>query len=87
MVLVGSGETLDHIALAFHPRLPEELKESIATILTGLDQSGSGRELLRQAQLDGLVPTSDGDYDRHRQIVLEVLGVDYRMAQGAEGSE
>lgn len=77
MRLLAIAPQLPHLPWAVRSDMAPPLQGQIQSLLAGLDSSEAGRAILAQAQLDGLVPTVDSDYNTHRQIILEVLGEAY----------
>lgn len=66
-----------HLPWAIKNEMVEELKVKIRDTLINLKEHKVGQELLKHAQLTGLIPTLDSDYDGHRRIVSDVLGEEY----------
>ncbi len=77
MRILVSSEQLSHLPWAVKRSMPAKLRESIQALLANLHNSDEGRDILARAQLTGLQIASDRDYDRHRQIIKEVLGLEF----------
>lgn len=71
---------MSHLPWAFRSDLPVELKQTIKQALIDLSSTESGKVILRNAQLDALIPASDSEYDQHRKIISDVYGEDYGMS-------
>ena len=54
-----------------------QLQADITAALLQLNDSSAGRDALHLADLTGLRPASDSDYDPHRRIIERVLGESY----------
>lgn len=68
--------------VAMHPwavgaMVSPQLQQRITSALLKLNDTSDGREILRQAELTGLAPASDTDYDPHRRIIERVLHESY----------
>jgi phosphonate transport system substrate-binding protein len=81
MRILAQTEQLPHLPWAVKQTMPETERLVIQQSLSQLGDSEQGRGLLRNAQLDGLLPTTDSDYDAHRKIIRDVYGADYGMSQ------
>ncbi|MBI3776659.1 MAG: phosphate/phosphite/phosphonate ABC transporter substrate-binding protein [Gammaproteobacteria bacterium] len=77
MRILVRSEQLTHLPWAVKRSLPPELRTTIQTLLSKLHESAEGREILARAQLTGLRRASDQDYDRHREIIKAVLGLEF----------
>jgi phosphonate transport system substrate-binding protein len=62
---------------AVSPEVDEQLQRRITTALLYLNDTEQGRAILHQADLTGLAPASDADYDPHRRIIERVLQEHY----------
>ena len=71
------GKQLAHLPWAIHSSVPNELKQSIQTILFNLNNTQEGRTILQAAELDSLELTTDAEYNPHREIVFKVLKEKY----------
>jgi phosphonate transport system substrate-binding protein len=71
------GEPLPHLPWAVKGSMAPDLRQVIQQAMTQLNRSPEGQAILRQMGYDGFLPTSDGDYDKHRHIISEVLGEAY----------
>ena len=77
MKYLATGEQLPHLPWAVKDDMPREIRQKIQQAMSGLNKSAQGREILKRMGYDGFLPASDAEYDRHRQIIREVLGEDY----------
>lgn len=75
-VLAGS-EQIAHLPWAVSALVDQRLAMRIRETLIGLKQTRTGRAILKQAHLTGLVAADDADYALPRQIVERVLGEHY----------
>ena len=77
MFVVASTEPLAHLPWAVAPDLDGALEQRIQSLMMNLEQSGQGRQILRSMKISGLNVATDADFDRHREIILSVLGEAY----------
>ena len=75
-ILVQS-EKLPQLPWAVKSTLPQTLKTHLGKLLTSLDESKKGREVLQHAGLTAIRPAVDKDYDPDRRIIQTVLGESY----------
>ena len=71
------SEPLAHLPWAVKGTMQEKLVNSIKVALIGLKHSAEGRAILENSNLTGILPAVDADYNRHREIIREVLGEAY----------
>ncbi len=71
------SEPLAHLPWAVNGKMQKELVSKIKLALIGLKQSAEGRAILENANLTGILPAVDAEYDRHREIIREVSGEAY----------
>ena len=71
------SEPLAHLPWAVKGNMQAKLADNIKVALTSLKQSAEGRTILGNSNLTGIVSAVDADYDRHREIILEVSGEAY----------
>lgn len=72
LVHLATTEQLLHLPWAVKRGMPEALKLAIQRELVALEQSESGRALLRSAKMSGIGAAADQDYSRHREIIAAV---------------
>lgn len=77
MKYLATGEQLPHLPWAVRDDMPRDIRQNIQQTMAGLSKSAEGKEMLKRMGYDGFLPTSDAEYDKHRQIIREVLGEDY----------
>jgi len=77
MRILVRSEQLPHLPWAVKRTMTAELRTTIQNLLSRLHESADGREILNQAQLTELRRATDNDYDRHREIIRAVLGLNY----------
>ena len=77
---LAKTKPLPHLPWAVRTELNSELKNTIQIALETLSNSKEGREILKNAKLDSLVPTVDSDYDMHRKIIKDVFGDDFGVS-------
>ncbi len=63
-----------HLPWAVKRGADRRLRERIQQLLVGLENSASGRTILKKAKLSGIGVAHDSDYDPHRRIVDRVFG-------------
>lgn len=69
-----------HLPWAVRSKLPDKLKIKIQNILTGLTDSLEGKQVLKVASLDALIPAIDSNFDEHRKIITDVYGKDFGVS-------
>jgi phosphonate transport system substrate-binding protein len=74
MKILAQSEQFEHLPWAVKKSMSIELSEKIQQAMVNLSQSDAGRIILKRARINAFIPTDDSDFDRHRQIVFEVLG-------------
>jgi phosphonate transport system substrate-binding protein len=79
--LLAKTEPMVHLPWAVRNDLPEELQSKIKNILVNLNNNQTGRQVLKAANLDGLLPVVDTDFNRHREIVIDVYGRDFGVSK------
>jgi len=72
-----TSEPLAQLPWAVKADMPKILAEQIQHVLISLKDSKQGRKILQDANLTGLMPAKDAEYDRHREIISAVLGEKY----------
>ncbi len=77
MRILVEGEPLAHLPWAVKRGMEPSLRRQIQSVLVGLSHSQTGRQLLINARLSGIIASEDKDYDPHRAIVADVLGESY----------
>lgn len=70
-----------HLPWALKRELSNELKLKIQNLLENLHDNSDGRNILKSANLDALVPVKDSDFDGHRQIITDIYGSDYGISK------
>ncbi len=75
--ILAIGEQLSHLPWAVKKEMPEPLRKHITEIFLGMAETRRGRAVLKQADLTGLLPARDDEYDAHRKIINAVLGEKY----------
>lgn len=81
MHILARTEQLPHLPWAVRHTMPEAERQAIQHSLSQLGNTDQGRAILHNAQLDALLPTTDRDYDAHRNIIRDVYGADYGLSQ------
>ena len=81
MRILAQTEQLPHLPWAVKQSIPQAERLAIQQSLSQLSNNEQGRAILRNAQLDALLPATDSDYDAHRNIIRDVYGVDYGLSQ------
>lgn len=69
MRVLTESDPLPHLPWAVSPRLSPALKARLQNVLIELRNSDDGQRALASAQLTGLAPASDSDYDAHRRLL------------------
>lgn len=72
-----TGEPLPHLPWAVKGDMPRELRTRIQQAMAGLNKTEEGKALLKRTTYDGFSVATDAEYDKHRDVVKEVLGEDY----------
>jgi len=74
LTALAVSEQLLHLPWAVKRKMPAPLRESIRSILTDLENSAAGKEVLKAAVLTGIGRAEDKDYEPHRRMVRAVMG-------------
>ncbi len=74
---LATSEPLPHLPWAVRGDMPRELRVRVQQALIDLNRTAAGRAMLKHMGIDGFVAASDGEYDKHRRIIREVMGEDY----------
>jgi len=77
---LAKTEPMPHLPWAVKSDMNSETKQKIKNALVNLSNTESGKKILRNAQLDALVPATDKEYDAHRKIITDVYGDDFGIA-------
>jgi ABC-type phosphate/phosphonate transport system substrate-binding protein len=72
--VLATTEPLLFLPWAVKRTMPASLRESIQSILTGLEQSDAGKNVLKAAKTTGIEKAEDKDYAPHRRMTEEVFG-------------
>lgn len=71
------GEPVAMHPWAVNAAVTPALQQRIGHALLGMTDSAAGRDALARAELTGLTPAADTDYEPHRRIIERVLGERY----------
>jgi len=71
------GEPIAHLPWAVSGNISVKLRTNIQSVLINMAKASNGQKILKKAKLTGLSIATDEDYNRHRQIIFEVLGERY----------
>lgn len=71
------SEPVAHLPWAVAPQVSPELQQRITSALLALNDSPAGQAALARADLTGINPATDADYDPHRRIIERVLQEQY----------
>jgi len=74
LVVLAVTEQLLHLPWAVRRNMPSKLRETIQNALVDLENSESGRRVLKSAVLSGIGRAEDKDYNPHRIMVRAVAG-------------
>jgi phosphonate transport system substrate-binding protein len=66
-----------HLPWAVKKSMDADTRKKVVATLTTLKASDEGKAVLKEAKLTNIVPATDKDYDHHRKIVRETLGVEF----------
>lgn len=73
LTVLAVSEQVLHLPWAVRRTMPAQLREAIQAALVDLENSESGREVLKAALLSGIGKAQDRDYDAARKMVRAVL--------------
>ena len=73
LTVLAVSEQVLHLPWAVRRTMPAQLREAIQAALVDLENSDSGREVLKAALLSGIGKAHDRDYDAARKMVRAVL--------------
>jgi len=71
------GPQLAQLPWAVGSAMSKELKHAIQISLVEMNQTSSGKAILKKTNMTGFSLAYDEQYDEHRNIILEVLGENY----------
>jgi phosphonate transport system substrate-binding protein len=74
---LATGEQMPHLPWAVKHTVSSKLRQQIQAAMLDLSQTAQGKAVLAAMGYDGFAAATDREYDKHRQIVREVLGEDY----------
>jgi phosphonate transport system substrate-binding protein len=77
ITMLAQSERYAHLPWAVKGDMDPGLRDNISKILISLKDSSEGLAVLKVAKLNGLVETTDSDYNPHREIVKEIKGEEY----------
>jgi phosphonate transport system substrate-binding protein len=75
--ILAVSEPFIHLAWATHPRVGRKKAERIRRFMLSLENTPTGRVILKSAYLTGFYKASDRDFDKVREIVFYTLGEKY----------
>lgn len=71
------GDQLPHLPWAVKGDMDPALKLKIQEAMLNLNKTPQGLRILKKIGFDGFAIATDAEYDRHREIIKEVLGEQY----------
>lgn len=74
LTALAVSEQLLHLPWAMKRSLAAALRESVQSILVGIERTEAGRNALHEARLTGIGKAEDKDYEPHRRMVRAVHG-------------
>jgi len=74
LTVLAVSEELLHLPWAVKRNMIPKLRESIQSALVDLENSETGKQILKSAVLTGIGKAEDKDYDPHRRMVRAVVG-------------
>jgi phosphonate transport system substrate-binding protein len=74
LTALAVSEQLLHLPWAVKRTMPAQLRETVRSSLVDLENSESGRNVLKAALLTGIGKAEDKDYEPHRKMVRAVMG-------------
>lgn len=77
MRVLVKGEPMAHLPWAVKGSMEHHLKDRIKSLMLRLNENVEGQNILKQANLTGLIEAINSDYDPHRAIVADLLGEYY----------
>jgi len=72
--ILAKTEPLLFLPFAVKRSMPAKLREQIQSILTGLEESETGKPVLQAARTTGIDKADDQDYIPHRKMIEAVFG-------------
>jgi len=76
MFYLAKSDPVAQLPWAVKANLPVQLVKHITHLLTSLDQTPEGKQLLKDMRLSNILPATDSDYDSARRIIKAVLHED-----------
>ena len=74
---IAESESIVHLPWAVKNDMSSKLKDEIKSLLINLNKTPQTRKILKSAKVTNFVPASDADYDRTREIIEDVIGIQY----------
>ena len=75
LTVLAKTEPLLFLPWAVKRTMPHKLRETVQSVLTDLDESELGKNVLVAAKTSGIRKASDKDYDVHRRMINAVFGL------------
>ena len=77
---LAKSDPMPHLPWAVSERVDATLAEDIQRLLTGLGNDTFSAHILKKAELTGILPATDSQYDQARRIIKDVYGDDYGVS-------
>jgi len=77
LIKIAESESIVHLPWAVKNNMPLELSTEIQKLFITLNNSTANRKILNSAKVTNFIVANDSDYDRTREIVLDVIGIQY----------
>ena len=75
--ILAQSKPLAHLPWAIHQDMSTADRELLIKSLLSLNDSNTGKQILRSAGMTGIKLVDDKDYDEHRKIIKRVLNEEY----------
>jgi phosphonate transport system substrate-binding protein len=75
--ILAQSPPLQHLPWAVKGNMNAQLKTKIQSILATMGSTEKGKKILKNAYISGLMPSSDADYEIHREIIANEFGEFY----------
>lgn len=77
--MISRSEPVTHLPWVVSPAMNESTARAVKSAFLSLNDTGKGRRLLKAVNMTGIHPTTDREYNKHREIIYRVLGENYHV--------
>jgi phosphonate transport system substrate-binding protein len=74
LMVLATTEPLLFLPWAVKRSMPAELRQSVQSVMVGLERSDAGKKVLNMAKATGMGKAEDRDFNPHRKMITAVFG-------------